>query len=51
MMLRRVKLYAASLVVIVVWLYAAYQIGYTRGRGWRGAVLDAGCVNKCLYGP
>jgi hypothetical protein len=43
----KVAVAALFLVNVAIWSYAGYAIGEVRGRGWRAAVVEAGCQLRC----
>lgn len=42
-----VKLALAFLAAVAACTWAGYEIGLTKGRGWRGALIDSGCTVVC----
>jgi hypothetical protein len=41
---------AGLLACVLVAAWAGWAIGYTQGRGWRGAFVREGCVIACPHG-
>lgn len=44
---RQVTLVLAILAAVAACTWAGYEIGLTKGRGWRGALIDSGCTVVC----
>lgn len=43
----RVVVVLAVLAAVAACTWAGYEIGLTKGRGWRGAMIDHGCAVVC----